>query len=798
MKLSLNWIKEYVALPDNLDIAALCHDLTMRTVEVEGATKLADSLNKIVVGQITEIVPHPQADLLKVCTVDVGEAHPSTIVCGGSNIAVGMKVAVALPGAAVRWHGQGEPVVLKVTKLRGVESAGMICASAELELEDLFPASDEREIMNLIAFPDAPGTPLATALHLDDIILEIDNKSLTNRPDLWCHYGIARELAAIYGLPLAKLPVFVSPDGLSEVDVRIEDPARCRRYAALEYVGLRNAPSPYWMQTSLWKAGIRPISSLVDITNYVMLAIGQPTHAFDRQLVPGGIVVRKAKPGEQLTLLDGKVLKLAADDLMICDDNKPIALAGVMGGAEDSILPGTTSLLLEIANFEPTGVRRSATRYQVRSESAIRNEKGLDSQRVDQAMALAHQLIMQLYPEAQLKGFRDNHPAPTVPVQVRVNLGWLATRLGRAITAEEAANLLAPLGFALTPEGQDILVNVPTWRATGDVSLKDDVLEEVARMQGYEQVDYIPPTVQLSKAVNQPKVTLERRLREYLAFQGGVQEVFTYPWVDKAYLAAAGIAEEACLQLAAPPSPQEACLRPSLIPAMLKTTAQNLRYLEAFRVFELAQVFHPGADSQRPRQHRSLSAALVGKDARLLLRQAKGLLEQLPRAVMAEELSFNQVDKPAWADSKAWLNVKAGGQVIGSLGILSGQAAQAAGIKRAMVALLEVDVDRILPLPSRDNAYTPLPVFPIVWQDFSVLLDDDTRWADLAQALSKSVRSLEFVEEYHGRQVPEGKKSLTFRVSFGSEQGTLNADQIEEKVNAVKKRLQKLGGELRM
>ena len=805
MKVSLNWIKEYVDLPSNLDLTSLSHDLTMRTVEVEDAVNPADSLKHILVGIITDIKTHPQADMLKVCLVDIGQDQDSTIVCGGSNIAVGQKVAVAVPGAYVRWHGEGEPVLIKPTKLRGVKSDGMICASAEMGLEDLFPTGDDHEILDLSGFAAAtPGMGVGQALQLDDIILEIDNKSLTNRPDLWCHYGIARELAAIYGSKLKELPRFEAPGHLPAYPVSIKNEDRCRRYAALQYENLRNEPSPYWLKLCLWKTGIRPISSLVDITNYVMLAVGQPTHAFDKNMVQEEIVVRMAKPGESLTLLDGKVLKLTPDDLMICDHKEPIALAGVMGGEKDSILPTTNNLLLEIANFEPKGVRRSASRYQVRTESAIRNEKGLDAQRMDQAMAVADQLIRTLYPTAQMSAYTDCYPVKSKEVSVDVNLQWLSTRLGKTITAKEVERLLAPLGFQVNQQYQGLKVLVPSWRATGDVGIKDDVLEEVARMIGYENFDFIPPTVRLNKAVNQRSAQLERKAREYLAFQCGMQEVYTYPWVKDQYLDAAGCDRNTCLRLSAPPSPDSACLRPSLVPAMLETVSQNLRYFESFSVFELAQVFAPGEshpsvpEESLPLQRRMLAAALVGKDAQALFLSMKGVLEDLPRALMAEELSFAQVQQPAWADPKAWLNIMSGESSIGSLGLVSGLASRQADIKHAFVALFELDLEQVKALPSRDNSFEALPLFPLVEQDYSVLLDEEVSWEQVSQALRKGIRGLAFIEEYRGKQIPKGKKSLMFRVTFGSDEGTLTAQEIEEKGSVIKRRLEKLGGELRM
>ncbi|MGI6695322.1 MAG: phenylalanine--tRNA ligase subunit beta [Christensenellales bacterium] len=803
MKVSLNWIKEYVSLPDSLSMEQLSYDLTMRTVEVEGAVNPADALSGCVLGVITQISAHPQADMLRVCAVDVGQEAPATIVCGGSNIYEGMRCAVALPGARVRWHGEGEPVLIKTTKLRGVKSEGMICAAAELELEELFPADDEHGVMDLSDFKGQPGVALGQVLELSDIVLEIDNKSLTNRPDLWGHYGIARELAAIYGLELKPLPPFTKPEGLPEYPVTIENPQRCRRYTGIVYEGVASVPSPWRLKTALWKTGIRPINALVDLTNYVMLSVGQPTHGFDKENVKDEIIVRNARPGETLTLLDGHQLKLTGEDLMICDATEPIALGGIMGGAKDSILPTTTTMILEIANFEPVGLRRSASRYQVRTESANRNEKGLDTQRVDQAIAVADKLIKELFPQARMSAFSDSYPVKTDCPVIPVKLSWLNTRLGRKLTGDEAVHLLRPLGFQVASEGDTLQVSVPSWRATGDVSLPDDVLEEVARMIGYDRFDFIPPTVKLSAAVRQPGMQLERRLREYLAVRCDVQEVFTYPWMDKRYLEAAGTSPEGCLALSAPPSPDTASLRPSLIPAMLSVAALNLRYFESFRVFELAQVFAPGEshpsdeNETLPLQKRQLAAAFVGQDASLLFREMKGVLEALPRAVMSEPLTFAQQEQPAWADPKAWLNILSGGEVIGSFGVISLRASRLAGIKRAAMAVMALDVDALIPLPSRSNAYQRLPLFPLVEQDFSILVDEKTAWQDIRAALEKSVNSMDFIEEYRGKQIPQGKKSVMFRVHFGSDQGTLTAEQIDEKMNTIIKKIGKLGGEVR-
>ena len=349
MLVSLNWIKDYVKLPDDMDLKKLAYDLTMSTVEVEDAEELGKRFDGIVVGVIKEVLPHPNADKLRVCRTDIGGGEIKEIVCGGSNLEVNQKVAVAVPGTFVKWHGEGEPVEIKVSKLRGVESYGMICASTEIGLEDLFPLGGEHEILNLNAFECEAGDPIAKALNLDDVILEIDNKSMTNRPDLWGHYGIAREIATLYDLPLEPIAEII-PEAEGGIDIRIGDSERCRRFIGTKMEGLYVKESPFEMQTRLWRVGVRPINALVDVTNYVMLATGQPTHAYDKDHIVDFISARMAQEGEKLVLLSGEELELNTDDLVIADATGPVGLAGVMGGAKDSILPETKDVILEIAN----------------------------------------------------------------------------------------------------------------------------------------------------------------------------------------------------------------------------------------------------------------------------------------------------------------------------------------------------------------------------------------------------------------------------------------------------------------
>ena len=809
MKLSLNWIKDYVKLPDDMDLTRLAYDLTMSTVEVEGAESLAESFENIIVGDIKEVLPHPNADKLRVCRVDIGGGEIKDIVCGGSNLEAGMKVVVACPGAMVRWHGEGEPVEIKNAKLRGVESFGMICASVEVGLAELFPAAEEHEIMDITAFDVPAGTPIAKALDLDDIILEIDNKSMTNRPDLWGHYGIARELAALYDLPLVEFEKYI-PDTEKEYDVRIKDADRCPRYIGARVEGLSVKPSPFKMQSRIWRVGMRPINALVDITNYVMLATGQPTHVFDSDHIIDHIEVRRADEGEKLQLLNDKELSLSADDLVIADAEGAVALAGVMGGAKDSVLPDTDSVILEVANFESRGVRRTALRYDNRTEASSRYEKAVDPERCDQALSLAMKLFAELYPDMKVTAFKDLYEKKLERKEIDVEFDWLDRRLGKRIPQEIVAKKLGIMGYEVTFTETGMHIVVPTWRSTGDVSIKADIMEEVARMYGYENFEATSITTSFDGAINQLDIDLVRRVKEYLAFRCNMQEIFTYPWMTDEFVNALMPSTDGILALATPPSPNEKYIRSSLLPNICKAIFKNERNFSEFDIFEEAQVFLDSdytsayEGEKLPAQKKHLGCAFVGSSDNVLglFRRAKGVIEAMPRFTHMEGFTFEKAEKPYWADETVWLNIMLGGKKIGDLALLSKKAALACGIKVLSAVLVELDMDALVPFKSRTNRFVRMPEFPMNDYDISFLVDSMVKWDDIYRVVMEKknelLRDVRFVDEYKGKQIPEGKKSVTIRLVIGSNEKTLTGDEIEQVANSVLKRISKnMGAEIR-
>ena len=809
MKLSLSWIKDYVKIPEDTDLKKLAYDLTMSTVEVEDVEDLARRFDHMVVGVIEKVEAHPNADRLRVCSVDIGEGEKKDIVCGGINLEEGMRVAVACPGAVVRWHGEGEPVEIKNSKLRGVASYGMICASDEIGLGELFPAEQEAEILDLSAFEVPAGTPLADALDMNDMILEIDNKSMTNRPDLWGHYGIAREIAALYDLPLAEIKPFeteVSSDFRTEINA----PDRCARYIGVEMSGVEVKPSPYKMQNRIWKAGMRPINALVDITNYVMLATGNPTHAFDADNITGHIVVRHAEEGEKLLLLNDKEIELCEDDLVITDSEGPVALAGVMGGAKDSILPKTERVILEVANFEAAGIRRTALRYDTRTEASSRYEKAIDPERCDQALALSMQYFKELYPELKVTGFCDNYVKKLQRAEIDVNLSWLEKRLGKHLTNAEMQGKLELLGFDVQIDGDTMHVTAPTWRSTGDISIKDDVMEEVARMYGYDNFEATEFTTTFTGAINQ---NLVRNIKEYLALRCGMQEVYTYPWMNDVFVNAVLQNTDGILKLSTPPAPDMSYIRSSLLPNLCEAVVKNERYFNDFSIFEEAQVFfdrnYSAVYDEReslPEQRRHIGAAFASsvKDINTLFREAKGVIEYMPRYTHMEAFTFRKEEKPVWADHVVWLNIYLGEQKIGDMGLVAKKVSMECGIKNLSVMLFELDATKLKPLKSRTNKFTHLDEYPKTDYDISMLFDSNAVWKDIYEAImgekkaSALLKDASFVDEYRGKQIPNGKKSVTIRLTIGSDEKTLTSQEIESAANQVMKKLKKkMGAELR-
>ncbi len=551
----------------------------------------------------------------------------------------------------------------------------------------------------------------------------------------------------------------------------------------------------------------------MDITNYAMLATGNPTHAFDADQIKGHITVRRASQGETLSLLNGRELTLCEDDLVIADSQEPVALAGVMGGSKDSILPDTKRVILEVANFESTGIRRTALRYDNRTEASSRYEKAVDPERCAQALALSMQYFRELYPELKVTGYCDRYEKKLKRAKVDVSLTWLAKRLGKTLSNEEIRRKLELLGFDVEIEGDRMQAIAPTWRSTGDISMKDDVMEEVARMYGYDHFEATEFTTTFTGAINQKGQDLIRNIKEYLAVRCGMQEVYTYPWMNDVFVDAVLPDREGVLKLSTPPAPDLSCIRSSLLPNLCEAVVKNERYFNDFSIFEEAQVFFdrnysaPYDETESlPQQSRHIGGAFASsrKDITELFREAKGVLAYMPRYTHMEPLTFRKAEKPGWADDVVWLNLFLGEERIGDMGLLAKKVSMACGVKNLSVMLFELDAARLQPLKSRTNKFTHLAEYPETDYDISMLFESDAAWADIYETIlgkkkaSALLKDAAFVDEYRGKQVPAGKKSVTIRLTIGSQEKTLTSQEIENVAEQVMKKLRKgMGAELR-
>jgi len=591
MLISKNWLSDYVNL-EKVTPEDLAEKLTIRTVEIEGVSTLGELLHNVVIGLVNKVEKHPDADRLKVCHVDIGNGEVQ-VVCGGSNVTKGMKVALGKLGAKVKWHGEEELIELKKTKIRGVESFGMICASEEIGLGELFPQKDEKEIIDLSHLDFEIGTPLMKALAQDDVVLEVDNKSMTHRPDLWGHYGIAREASAIYQKKLIEYkPAKIKAGRKRKLSAKVKDKILCPRYMAVAMSGIKIGSSPSWMQSRLQSVGVRPINNIVDITNYVMLDIGQPMHAFDGSKIGDEIIIRNAKKGEGIDTLDGQKQTLTSENLVIADKNKAIAIAGVIGGANSEVEEGTTDIVFESANFDSTNVRKTSTAIGVRTDSSSRFEKSLDPNNAEIALRRAVELVKELIPGAEVSSNivdESNFELNQGPIEI--DFSYIEERIGESIEMGIAVNILDRLGFGVKVKGGVFSVSVPSWRATKDISIAEDIVEEVARIYGYENIQPTLPTFGIKPPANNPIRSLERKITEQLAYGQGYSEVHNYSFVSGQTIVRVGLNKKDYLELDNPVSKERPYLRKHLIPNLLEKIEMNAHRFNSVKLFEIGRTF---------------------------------------------------------------------------------------------------------------------------------------------------------------------------------------------------------------
>lgn len=788
MKVSLKWLQKYLNTKDLIDPQELGWRLTMSTVEVDKTFQLGASLNQVVVGQIKEIVAHPDADLLKVCQVDIGQVNRVTIVCGGNNLRENMFVAVALPGAYVRWHGNGEPIQLAETKIRGVSSFGMICASAEIGLADLWPATSEKEIVDLGNDNQIPGTPLATALDLEDTIYEIDNKSITNRPDLWSHYGLAREIAAIYQYPLIEHSTATIKAGSgSSLKVQVSDVQLCPRYQAVVLTGVKIEPSPLWLQKSLIAVGLKPINNVVDITNYILADLGQPLHAFDAHKIKNQkINVRLAKEDEIFITLSNETLKLTENDLVIADAEKVIALAGVIGGANSEIDEMTTDIVLESANFQATPIRRSALRHGLRTEASARFEKNLDPNLTILALTQAVEMILALCPEAQvISQVFDLNKGKKEKIVIKTTVEYIERKIGMSLGQATIIDILERLKFTVVAKKNNLQVTVPSWRATKDISCEEDLVEEVARIYGYDRIVDNLPSIKITRTEQNKEMTVERKVRSFLSRNLALNEVYNYSWQDEKYLSLLKYSPADCLQLKNYLAPEQRFLRPTLWTNLLKNLVDNLRWYKDIGIFEIGRVYwpqpsiiidRPNQNTFLPQQPKMLSWLIYQEESDLFF-LLKGQLEKL-----FKELGFVvdwQIKKQSNLQSNYSMSILIGEQEVGYFGLLNSNIAKELKIKNSP-ALVEINLSEVSKQISIKKKYQPLPKYPVVIKDLSFIMNNpELKWSELEKAIKVCSPLITNINIFDRYQDASGQISLAFHVQLYHPEKTLTTEEID-------------------
>jgi phenylalanyl-tRNA synthetase beta chain len=749
LKFSYQWLSDLV---EDLDIDAkeVSRLITLHTAESEGVETHGGLLNGACPAEVLKVekIPNSHNVRAEVVTELYG---PKTLACGAPNCREGLRTMY---------------VPLGIKRVSGIDSDGMLASPAELGIN-----ADHDGIVEL-----APDQTLELA---PDTIIEIDNKSLTHRPDLWGHYGMARELAAILNKPLVD-PVSLEllPEGAPVQPVEIQDFHLCPRYSAQVFENVTVADSPYWLQYRLHSIGLSAISNIVDVTNWVLAELPQPTHAFDADKINGRIIVRRAQNGEKLLALNGEEYTLSAEDLVIADEAGPIAIAGIIGGKDSAISATTKRIVFESANFNASAIRKTSSRLKLRTDASMRFEKAQDPHNTLRAIARAAELFELVCPGIiAVGGPTDVHAPFAVPTEITLNLAWLARKLGREVPKAEVTGILERLAFALKDQGETLHITVPTWRATKDVSIPDDFVEEIGRMVGYASIAPAPPAM----AVVPPPVNVERRAHNSLraiATQQGFTEVYNYSFISEAQAAKLEIPVERHVRVLNPIASDQSLMRTTLLHGILKNLEENRKHFDHFRFFEIGKEIHKQVEGL-PQETPHLAAALYSKegDGASGLREIQRLAACLvPSAAFQPESTIRPFEHPLRAFS-----VVSGSLLLGRIfefhpTWIEGRA-----------AVLDLDLIKLQELTaSRKIQYQPIRRFPASEFDLSLVVPARQYAAEVLAVLSSvesPIReSISFITEF---PLPNETKSLTYRITVAAKDRTLTQDEINASREAL-------------
>jgi phenylalanyl-tRNA synthetase beta chain len=818
MRVPLSWLKDFVEITVPLD--DLVHRLTMAGLEVANVEHIGDAWqrDKLFVGEILEIKPHPNAERLVLAVVEYGHGEPQTVVTGAPNLrpgARGQKVAFAVEGAELLDGHSATPQkqILKRTTIRGVESAGMVCSAKELGLSD-----DHTGV--IILDPTAPvGRPLQDVL--GDTVLDVEltpNLAYAN-----CIVGLAREVAALTGQQLrawrpddARLDAPLSAT-TPYITVRSADPQLCPRYSAALIENITIQPAPAWMQRRLLLAGMRPINNIVDITNYCMLEMGQPLHAFDYETLRGGIVVRQAAPGERIQTLDGIERVLTEDMLLITDDSGPIAIAGVMGGATTEVSEHTRHILLESANFNAISIRRTSQALRLASEAAQRFGRGVDSELTLPTLVRAGRLMEELSGGTMHADIADTYPQPPPPRRITLRAAEVKRILGMDFSVERMQQILSALAFRCTPRNDAgdprLEVEVPSHRL--DVSIAADLIEDIARIHGYEAIpltlikDVLPPQR------SQPLLAGLEQTRDILV-GCGLTEIISYGLtsldsVSRAQVDGPPVEAANYIRLANPISQEREFLRQALLPSMLETLRTNSRYRQRMALFEIGRVYLPQPGEELPLEQRRLAIALTGPvlpaswydgeaPPHFGFAHLKGIVETLVQRLHVPGVRFVVAPHPSLHPGRS-AALQLAGAALGILGEAHPQVCERFDLPEQVVALLELNLDMLL-AHRQPRRYQRISRFPAALQDMALVVDAEipaqTVEETLRAAGGELLRQVELFDLYQGEQIPAGKKSLAYALTFQAEDRSLTEDEVLQLYQRIlQQATATLGAELR-
>ena len=826
MRVPVSWLKQYV--PIDISAKELAHLLTMAGNEVGEVEEIGGDWDrdKIVVGHVLKVDPHPNADRLTLPTVDLGNGETITVVCGAPNVAEGQKIAFAREGAHIFSPRSGKVEELKAATIRGVRSEGMVCSPLELGMSE-----DHEGILELDE--DAPvGTPLVD--YLGDAVLDIE--VTPNRPDCLSVLGVAHEVAALTGKTLTEPDLSYPEEGGpigEQAKVEIANPELCNRYTATLMTGIEIGSAPQWIQDALIKAGQRPINNIVDITNFVMLEYGQPLHAFDFDKVKDRtIIVRAAHEGEEHVTLDGEKRLLSPPMLMIADPEKSVGLAGVMGGSNTELDEGTRTVLLESANFDAGNTRRTRSGLRLNTEASYRFERGIRAELAPLALRRATQLMVEHAGAKAYKGIIDVYPGEKDPPVVKISRQRIRQVLGVDYSMSKVEEVLKSLGFeragapeglidmmetleaGAIPERDDALwMKAPYWRS--DISIEDDLVEEVARIVGYDSI----PTMMLSTPIPHHEPQASRVLREHvkdILVSAGMRETISYSLTTMDTLARVGALDDGLqpMKIANPMSADFEYLRTSLRGSILQTLSFNRRISqgEGMKLFEIGNVYLP-RDEAKERELPNEREMLVGlfqgprnPDSWLVPQEdmgffdAKGVLEY-SFANLKVDVAFEPLDDDSILQAGRAARLISGGQVLGVVGEVRPEVLARFGLDGAPVALLEVNMEALgIVVPEGALRYSSSSPYPESYRDLALIIDaglSSSRVQTIIERHGMVARSAPF-DVYEGDGVPAGKKSVAYRIVFQSDKGTLTSEQVDQFQGDILRRLQReLGAELR-